>query len=65
MGIREQELDDRIPRRPEHELTPGSSPHCLLVGAQWPDGLGRPVVDQAVRVTIGVEAVRSNCVRVR
>ena len=32
---------------------------------EQPDGLGRPVVDQKVRVAVGVDVVQSNGVRVR
>ena len=32
---------------------------------EQPDGLGRPVVDQKVRVAIGVDVLQSNGVRVR
>ena len=48
-------------RRRRSQLPPQ---RAIPATPEQPDGLGRPVVDQTVRVAIGVDVVQSNGVRV-
>ena len=50
--------EPRACRSPQSECAIPATP-------EPPDGLGRPVVDQKVRVAVGVDVVQSNSVRVR
>ena len=43
----------------------GPRERAIPASPEQPDGLGRPVVDQKVRVAIGVDVVQSNGVRIR